>query len=172
MANHLQLDNTVRLGLAIEVLQAFGEIRFVARGLSMLPSILPGDMIVVRKARMNEIRAGEVVLYARHDCFYAHRVIRAGGRLTLIARGDAMAEADSAVGESELLGRVTTVIRGLKTIQVTRDPGARIRLLRWVFRRSDLATRFLIRTYRFYARNSQKLNHARATLAEKFLECS
>jgi Peptidase S24-like len=172
MANQLQLDNTVRLGLAIEVLQAFGEIRFVARGLSMLPSILPGDMIVVRKASMNEIRAGEVVLYARHDCFYAHRVIRTDGRLTLIARGDAMAQVDSAVSEGELLGRVTTVIRRFKTIPVTRDPGVKIRLLRWVFRRSDLATRFLIRTYRFYARSSQKLNNTRTNLTEKFLECS
>jgi len=171
MTNHLQLDNTVRLNLAMEVLRAFGELRFFARGLSMLPAILPGDMIVVRQARLNEIRPGEVVLFARNDRFYAHRAICADGRLTLITRGDAMAQADSAVREGELLGRVTTVIRGLKTIPITRNPGARIRLLRWVFRRSDLATRFLIRTYRFYARSSRKLSNTRTNLTAKFMEC-
>jgi hypothetical protein len=172
MSNLLQLDNTIRLGLAMEVLHTFGEIRFVARGLSMLPSILPGDIIVVRKAHIDEIRAGDVVLYARNNCFYAHRVIRVHGGLNLTARGDAMAQADSAVQQGELLGRVTSAIRGLKTIPIEREPGVRIRLLRWMFRHSDIATRVLIRTYRFYARNSQKLNHSRATLTEKLLECS
>ena len=124
MANYSQIENRVRLDLAIEVLREFGEVRFVARGASMLPSIRPGDMLVVRQARIGEIRMGDVVLYVRNECFYAHRTICLDNRPSMITRGDALAQMDSPVNESELLGRVTAVVRGSKTIELTQVQGA------------------------------------------------
>jgi hypothetical protein len=172
MANHSQFDNRVRLDLAIEVLREFGEVRFVARGASMLPSIRPGDMLVVRQARIGEIRMGDVVLYVRNECFYAHRAICLDSQLRLTTRGDALAQADAPVDESELLGQVTAVIRGSKTIRLTQEQGAWIRFMRRVLQRSDFATLCLLRSYRLVARCIQKLDNERGSMSKKLLEIS
>lgn len=172
MANYSQIENRVRLDLAIEVLREFGELRFVARGASMLPSIRPGDMLVVRQARVDEIRMGDVVLYVRNECFYAHRAICLDSQLRLTTRGDALAQADPLIDESELLGLVTAVIRGLKTIRLTQEQGARARFLRWALHRSDFATQCLLRSYRLVARCTAKLNNERGSMSEKLLGIS
>jgi hypothetical protein len=172
MATQSQLDDRVRLDLAIEVLREFGEVRFVARGASMLPSIRPGDMLVVRQARVGEIRMGDVVLYVRNDCFYAHRAICLDSQLRLTTRGDALAQLDPPVIESELLGRVTAVHRGLKTIRLTRERGAWIRFQRWALQRSDFATQCLLRSYLLVARCTQELDNERGNMSEKLLEIS
>ena len=172
MSSPPQFDHNVRLDLAIEVLRTFGEIRFVAHGVSMLPSILPGDMMVVRKAHFSEIRAGDVVLYARNECFFAHRVISTDSQEKLITRGDALAFADSPIGERELLGRVVSIIRQLKTFPVTRHPGAWIVLQRWVLQRSDFATRGFLRAGRIYAQVKRILHRVRTSGNDKMLESS
>jgi len=171
MANRSQVDHGVRLNLAMEALREFGEIRFVARGLSMLPSILPGDMIVVRKARMDEIRRGEVVLYVRNECFHAHRAIGTDGGQQLITRGDASDQADPPVGKSEFLGRVTSVVRGLKTIQLKPEQGLWIRFVQWVLQHSGVATRCLVRSHRLYARSARKWDSELARMSGNRLEC-
>ena len=42
-----------RLDLAAEVLHRFGEVRFIAHGSSMIPSIYPGDLLTVRSDAVN-----------------------------------------------------------------------------------------------------------------------
>ena len=161
-----QFVNSAQLDLAVEVLQTFGELRFVAQGVSMLPSIFPGDRMVVRKASFSDIRAGDVVLYARNDSFCAHRVMYKDDTKTLITRGDAMDRTDAPVRETELLGRVISVVRDLKTIPMSRHSGVWLDLQRWVLRHSDVATACYLHGARFYARCKQTIFRARTKIPE------
>jgi hypothetical protein len=145
-ANHRRASAV--LSLAAEMLRSFGELRFVAWGSSMVPSIWPGDILVVRRGTPQGARSGEVVLFFREGHFYAHRLVsKAEERelLRLIARGDALSRNDPSYAESEMLGHVAAVIRGRKQIELARHPAAGQRLLRWIVQRSGSSVRWLLR---------------------------
>src|SRR5580658_6145615 len=73
-ADALQSKQEARLDLAAEVLHRFGEVRFVAHGSSMIPSIYPGDLLTVRSESIAEARTGEIVLFLLGGRFFVHRV--------------------------------------------------------------------------------------------------
>jgi hypothetical protein len=84
--------------LALEGLRSFGELHLRASGVSMLPTLLPGDLLVIRRTNYDEISAGDIVLFRRDDSLFVHRVV----------------ESDSAslmTGAIELLGKVISVER-------------------------------------------------------------
>jgi len=121
----------VRLDLAAEVLRRFSELRFVARGGSMIPSIYPGDLLTVRAQSIDDVRRGQIVLCLRDGRFYAHRIIRkwnADNRLLVTTRGDALTDEDAAFDQSQLLGSVISVTRCGKPIDVpdVENPWARL----------------------------------------------
>jgi Peptidase S24-like len=137
----------LRLELAAEVLRNSGELRFRACGHSMLPSIFPRDVLVVRNEPIENVRPGEVVLVSRGSRFYVHRTVcieNRGGRLCLITRGDGLAKEDPAVFESEFLGRIEQLVRRGKQIEVAATPGFAARLVGWAVRHSDLLTSALL----------------------------
>jgi signal peptidase I len=104
----------LRFALAEELLRTHGEMRFIAQGASMLPTILPGDELLVRRASLAELAPGDLVLFHRNRRWFAHRVrhIQSNGRqLCLIARGDALTKDDPLVFPEDLLGRVTHSVR-------------------------------------------------------------
>lgn len=105
--------------LASEVARTFGEIRLRVFGTSMAPSILPGDVLSIRRAEIGEISVGDVILYSRNARLFAHRVIRRSGKSGepgLITRGDRLRHDDPWVSSTELLGRVISVGRGSRQV--------------------------------------------------------
>ncbi|MGH9681443.1 MAG: hypothetical protein ACRD4Y_15965, partial [Candidatus Acidiferrales bacterium] len=105
--------------LASEVARTYGELRLRVFGTSMAPSLLPGDLISVRRAQISEISIGDVILYSRNARLFAHRVIartRNSGQPCLITRGDRLRQDDPQVSSAELLGRVVSVERGLRQV--------------------------------------------------------
>jgi signal peptidase I len=138
--------------LAGEVVRTFGEVRLRVFGTSMVPSILPGDLICVQRAGVSEISTGEIVLYSRDGRMFAHRVVNpAGGaeKALLITRGDRLRDNDPPVFSSELLGRVTSVERG----NFQKRPAIRLngweRLIAGLLRHSDQATYLYVQFLRF-----------------------
>jgi len=143
---------TLACGLAGDVVRRFGGGRLRVFGTSMVPSILPGDLISVRRANLCEISLGEIVLYSRDDRLFAHRVVaRAGSHddPRLITRGDRLSHSDPPVSSLEMLGRVTSIQcgdgRGHRPVR----PATRVR--RWeqmiarVLQISDRATSVYLR---------------------------
>ena len=65
----------VKCDLASEVLRSFGTLRFAATGWSMLPTIWPGDTLVVERINLDQIQVGEVVLVGRDSRLCAHRLV-------------------------------------------------------------------------------------------------
>ena len=103
--------------LAEELLRKHGEMRFIAQGASMLPTILSGDELIVRRASLAELAPGDLVLFKLNGRWFAHRVQRIkrnGNKLCLIARGDALTVNDPPVFPEDLLGRVTHFVRNSK----------------------------------------------------------
>lgn len=100
--------------LAVEVLQSWGELRLRAEGLSMLPTLWPGDLLTIQAQTSEQVEAGDLVLYAREGRFFVHRVVSKssrGGQVFVMARGDCMSQEDPPVCEAELLGTVTEIRR-------------------------------------------------------------
>src|SRR6266436_416954 len=133
-------------GLAGELIRTFGEVRLRAFGTSMVPSILPGDLISVQRAGLSEISTGEIVLYSREGRLFAHRMVAStGGRHDprLITRGDRLCHNDPPVSSSELLGRVTSVqcgdARGHGQVRPAARLNTRQQMIVRILRTSDRA---------------------------------
>jgi len=148
MATAEQSRESLQVELAVEVLREFGELRFVARGASMIPSIFPGDVLLVRREPSRAAEAGDVVLSRREGRLYAHRVRRTAsenGQRIIITRGDALREDDPQVDESAVLGCVEAVVREAKRIEMTARPSTAKSFLAWLARHSDEAAKWLLR---------------------------
>src|SRR5260370_12802327 len=62
-------------GLTEEVVRTFGVVRLRVFGTSMVPSILPGDLVSIHRASLNDISPGEVVLFLQKGRLFVHRVV-------------------------------------------------------------------------------------------------
>ena len=163
------------LSLASEVLRSSGGLRFAALGASMVPTIFPGDVLIVRRETARKPRCGDVVLCIRAGRFCAHRVVEKreeGGRLLLVTRGDALRENDLPLAEMELLGRVTAVVRRQKRIALDGPLTARELLLRWAARRSNGAVKWMLRWHRVRSWLARNPEGAVAETQPEPLECA
>jgi hypothetical protein len=158
MANDRQGNASVELasGLAEEIVRTFGEVRLRVFGTSMVPAILPGDHVVVRRASIENISAGEVVLFSQNGRLFVHRVAgrqtaasEAGmSELRLITRGDRLRHDDPHVTPSQLLGRVISVERDDQPVaSITRRSNPVVERL---LQSSDRATYFYVRLAAFW----------------------
>jgi hypothetical protein len=139
--------DALKLELAAEVLREFAEVQFVARGSSMLPTIYPGDCLMVRAFGDGGPRCGDIVLYRRGDEFRVHRLVRIlgeGSATIYVLRGDALTEEDAPVRGGELLGRVTSLARREKFLKLRRPIGVGQCVLRLMVRQSKIAGALLL----------------------------
>lgn len=148
------VSTTVGCGLAEEVVRNFGGVRLRVFGTSMVPCILPGDIISVQHAGPSEICPGEIVVYARDGRLITHRVVACGGGdrdPLLVTRGDRLFRNDVPVAPSELLGRVTSIQtpegRSRREVRPAKASGWR-QFLFYVLRTSDRTAGLYLRLER------------------------
>lgn len=138
-------------GLAEEIVREFGEVRLRVFGTSMVPSILPGDLVLIQRASLREIVPGEVVLFLQKGRLFVHRVVDRKAAATadgaeethLITRGDRLRHNDPPVSSGELLGRLVSIERDDRKVELmAHEPN------RWMVRllqSSDRATSLYLR---------------------------
>jgi signal peptidase I len=117
-------EHSLKCELAAQVVRSFGILRLEVTGLSMLPSVRPGDILFIERRDMREIAAGDVVLFARQGKLVAHRVrckATVGGVLHAITRGDALLSPDDPVSPTELLGSVRHILRAGTHVEISVD---------------------------------------------------
>lgn len=165
-------ESVAKCELASQVLRSFGTLRFVATGWSMLPSLWPGETLVVERigkdkdkaTHQDHVRVGDIVLVGREGRLCAHRVVAVGGTSEnprWMIQGDALPAPDNRpVEPNELLGRIAYVIRRGKLIELSADLSAAESLIAKVVRRSLPAARALI-----------YLNRLRQTSEKPVLPC-
>jgi hypothetical protein len=112
----------------------------------MVPSILPGDLVLIQRASIPEISPGEVVLFLQKGRLFFHRVVARKGMAIadcpeescLITRGDRLRHEDPPVTESELLGRLVSIERDNQKVEL--PPHEPSRLIVRLLQSSDRVT--------------------------------
>ncbi|MGA8868661.1 MAG: S24/S26 family peptidase [Candidatus Sulfotelmatobacter sp.] len=158
----------LKCALAGEVLRSFGTLRFTATGWSMLPAVWPGDTLLVERIRADQVRVDDIVLVGRAGRLCAHRVIAASGGAESrqwITQGDGMADPDPPVAESELLGRVTYLIRAGRLLKAPARLSLVGRAVARVVQRSASAARVAVHLQQIY------LHHQRQASPEPIIPC-
>ncbi len=131
-----QALDKVRCSLAVEALRSRGVLKLRAAGVSMLPTLWPGDLLTVECLGAEEAEPGEIVLYMRSDRFFVHRIVSKNlgqDNASLITRGDCMSADDPPIGSSELLGKVTAIQRSDSIFPPARRLSLTRRLLAYLF---------------------------------------
>jgi signal peptidase I len=137
--------------LASEVLHSSGKLRLCVTGWSMLPTVWPGDTLVVERVSPDQVRIGDVVVVARDGQLCQHRVVSIAedsGNRRWITRGDALPVPDRPVLENELLGRACYLIRAGKLIAMPTELSVVEQLIAKVVQSSVPAARALVYLHR------------------------
>jgi signal peptidase I len=104
--------------LAAEIAHQFGEIRLRIAGCSMLPALRPGDIVVVSRPGLAGLKPGHILQVVLNGRLVCHRLIRREGDL-FVTQGDAAPHPDPPITEDQVLGRVTSVLRGGRLVNPT-----------------------------------------------------
>ena len=146
-----QVPVEVACGLTEEIVRTFGEVRLRVYGTSMVPSILPGDIVSIAQAHLENVAPGEVVSFLQGGRLFVHRVVRCDAPAEdmladasrLITRGDRLQHEDPPVSGTELLGRVVHVERGGHKVKLL--PHRSNSLIARALQSSDRATYLYVR---------------------------
>jgi len=133
--------------LAREMLRRFGTLRLQVTGHSMLPSVWPGDVLLIQGCQLGEVSPGDIVLFSRHGRLFAHRVVGRKAELEnprLVTQGDAMSTADPPIASEEFLGKVSQILYAGKLVAPAATLDWKNKLVASVARYSTLAARFLV----------------------------
>jgi hypothetical protein len=122
----------------------------------MLPSIFPGDTLLIERAKDEEISRGDIVLFHRQDRFFVHRVVikpdspdkpqRNGlqtGPQQIVTQGDGIAWPDPPVNESQVLGKISFIVRKGRLIESRKNLDFSQRAVSMLVRRSSSAARLV-----------------------------
>ena len=137
------MSNTWASGLVEEVVRDFGEVRIRVFGTSMMPALNPGDVISIQKTAIEDICAGNIVLFIRDGRLFAHRVVQRIGDacdMRLITRGDRLLQNDPDVSRMEFIGRVICAERNGKKVDFNVPLHLMKRMIAPLLRASERAT--------------------------------
>jgi len=130
------VDKPELVELSALILGQGGSFQFEARGASMAPFILEGDLLTIEPCLAAGLRPGDVILYRlARDVLVAHRILRIGkhaGQAVYVTRGDAGSGPTEEVAADQVLGRVAALRRGSKSIPLDRA-GRRVQGLAWAW---------------------------------------
>jgi len=155
-ATQEQVPVEVACGLTEEIVRTFGEVRLRVYGTSMVPSILPGDVVSIAQANLENVAPGEVVSFLQGGRLFVHRVVRReapaknslADRSLLITRGDRLKHEDPPVSATELLGRVVVLERGGQKVKL--PPQRSNSLIARTLQSSDRATYLFVKAANFW----------------------
>jgi hypothetical protein len=145
--NKMDAVHTRNCELIGEVLRLFGTARVRVTGCSMLPSVWPGDTLVIQRAVPQKVAVGDILLYLREARLVAHRVVSAEhflGRSAFNVRGDALRRPDGRVVPAEILGTVSQIVRDGKSSRPSRRLKSRSRLIGMLTCHSNALARVLV----------------------------
>jgi signal peptidase I len=110
--DELSLSGPALAELLTVVLDKGVPFRFRAKGLSMSPFILDGDLVTVSPMLDSSPRPGDVGAFVRPETgtLIVHRVVKRKGQCFLV-KGDNTSGADGLIPEQNILGLVTMVER-------------------------------------------------------------
>jgi hypothetical protein len=148
--------DSAKCDLAAEVLRTNGSLRLRAWGSSMLPSIWPGDVLVIQKRELRQVAVGATAVFFPSGRVTAHRVVSHHGTF-LVTQGDSVPQPDPALTAENLLGVVVSIERGGKVFAPALRPSLLARGTAAVLRRSDFAVRVWLRVHLLFSPRPLKI---------------
>jgi len=138
--------HALKCELAGEVLRSSGSLRLRATGWSMLPTVWPGDTLVIEPADSRDVSRGDIVMFSNGQRLVAHRLVAKGcGSVDSIeTQGDAVPRPDFPITQGQLLGKVSCILRNGKSIAPSQRLRFSQRAAAAVFRRSEFAARVVV----------------------------
>lgn len=152
--------HALKCELAGDVLRSSGQLRLRVTGWSMVPTILPGDTLLIEPAGSERVGKGDIVLYRRGRRLFVHRVSEksvSAGDLRIITQGDGMRRPDPPISAAQLLGKVTFVVRDGRCLVPAKSPGLVMRSVAALARRSSFVARVIVGVHNL-GRTSQEPN--------------
>ncbi len=113
----------------------------------MLPAIFPGDTLVIEPAISDSVGKGDIVMFHRDRRLFVHRVSGTSGSapdLQIVTQGDAMSKPDPPVFSSQLLGKVSFVVRNGRCLEPAKSPKFPMRAVAALVRRSSSVARVVV----------------------------
>lgn len=161
--------HALKCDLAGEVLRSSGILRLRVMGWSMLPSVWPGDTLVIEPIISDGVLKGDIVMFSSGRRFVAHRVMarrRDSGDWRVQTQGDAVPSPDSPVDQGHLLGKVSFILRKGKCIEPRRNLSFPERAAAAVFQRSAFAARVVVGVHGL-RQSSQGASRVQAALLQE-----
>lgn len=113
-----------KLEAVTSLLRTAGAVRLKALGTSMLPTIWPGDILVIATTPHQKLVCGNLIAVCTRDRIRVHRLLSKAG-LHWITRGDSMPQNDPPIAPADVMGTVFEIWRARRRI----IPQTRLRLL-------------------------------------------
>ena len=111
-----------RQGLFEDLLGKGVLLRIRVTGRSMVPFLQGGEMLTIRKASASSLRKGDLVFFKNRDGHpVIHRIVKKythNDVLTFQTRGDALIGFDGPVREEHILGKVCSLERGRRHLNL------------------------------------------------------
>jgi|GEM_PF-3432182 len=85
-------------------------VRIKLSGYSMFPFLKPDDYVVVEFVKPEDMHVGDIVVFAQHEKYVAHRIITIH-EMNIVCKGDAMRKPDIPVLPEQIFGRVIQNIK-------------------------------------------------------------
>lgn len=100
-----------------QLLEEGNQIRVKPQGYSMYPLLVPGrDEVVIEQEDPSRLHRGDIVLFRREGSILVlHRICRRRGDNFFMV-GDNQKQVEGPIGITQIKGKVTTLIRGGRTI--------------------------------------------------------
>lgn len=136
--------HAIKCEMAAEVLRSSGSLQLKVTGWSMLPTVWPGDTLVLERADANSVREGDIVLTARNRNLCAHRVVKKTAARGVLTQGDSMRNTDPPVNSKNLLGKVSYILRDGSCIVPRRSLRASEKAVAALVKHSDVAARVIM----------------------------
>jgi signal peptidase I len=154
MRSAQQISNdthALKCELAAETLRSSGSLRIQVTGWSMVPTVWPGDTLIIDRTDHGSFSEGDIVLVGRDRRLIAHRLVAKSeaGDSAVLTRGDSMPAPDRLVDQDKVLGKVSFILRNGKRIEPRRTLRISERALATLVQRSEIATRVIAEVHNF-----------------------
>lgn len=140
-------SHALRCELATEVLRSSGRLRLKVTGSSMLPTVFPGDTLIIERTDFSAAQRGDIILIGRDGRLFAHRLVdKMDGpeQSTVVTKGDSMAKPDPVVPHGNVLGRVSLIERDGEALRPSRKLRLSERAIAALAQRSEIASRVVM----------------------------
>ncbi len=114
-------DHSSLLDLSRELLVYGRYFRFKTKGFSMYPFIRDGDVITIRPIDPICLNVGDIIFYQVENRLVVHRIIGKktfDGKIRFTTRGDWSPGSEEEIFDNAVLGKVVTLERNRKILQV------------------------------------------------------